>query len=233
MPSRGSRRPGSQAATLTHAGVRRRRSAAPRLEPNGDGAVLRYNCSGVTQLSSANGVGATRRLYIPGYDTTVGADTADLISNAGTTIASYYSSAKFLPGTKCKWEPSCSFTTAGRVYVGFCDNPEVVRTILTAQNLFRTSGLIADYNAYANAVKSLGSTISFPVWQETEIPFPSKLRRKRFDIDETTLSVDSLDRTMQTAMFVAIEGGPAVITVVGNFWYHDVVDVEGLHAVAT
>lgn len=218
---------------MTHAGVRRRRSAAPRLEPNGDGAVLRYNCSGVTQLSNVNGVGATRRLYIPGYDTTVGVDTADLISNAGTTIASYYSSAKFLPGTKVKWEPSCSFTTAGRVYVGFCDNPEVVRTILTSQNTFRTSGLVVDYNTYANAVKSLGSTISFPVWQETEIPFPSKLRRKRFDIDETTLTVDSLDRTMQTAMFVAIEGGPAVNTVVGNFWFHDAVDVEGLHAVAT
>jgi hypothetical protein len=218
---------------LTHAGVRRRRSAAPRLESNGDGAILRYNCSGVTQISNANGVGATRRLYIPGYDTSVGADAADIISNAGTTIASYYSSAKFLPGSKLKWEPSCSFTTAGRVYVGFCDNPEVVRTILTAQNLFRTSGTTADYTAYANLVKSLGSTISFPVWQETEIPFPSKLRRKRFDIDETTLSVDSLDRTMQTAMFVAFEGGPAGVTVVGNFWFHDVVDVEGLHAVST
>ncbi len=218
---------------MTQAGVRRRRSATPRLESNGDGAVLRYNCSGVTQNMNASGVGATRRLYIPGYDTNVGADAADIISNAGTTIASYYSSAKFLPGTKVKWEPSCSFTTAGRVYVGFCDNPEVVRSVLTLENTFRTSGLVADYNAYANAVKSLGSTISFPVWQETEIPFPTKLRRKRFDIDETTLSVDSLDRTMQTAMFVAIEGGPAVITVAGNFWFHDVLDVEGLHAVAT
>lgn len=219
---------------MTQAGVRRRRSAAPRIETNGDGATLRYNCSGTTQGTYGTlGVGATRRLFIPGFDTSVGTDNADIIANAGTTIASYYSSARFLPGTKLKWEPSCSFTTSGRVYVGFCDNPEVVRTILSLQNTFRASSLLADYNAYANAVKSLGSTISFPVWQETEIPFPTRLRRKRFDIDEATLTVDSLDRSMQTAMFAAIEGGPGTASTVGNFWYHDVLDVEGLHSVAT
>jgi hypothetical protein len=232
MPSRKSRRPGSQATTLTQAGVRRRRSAAPRIETSGDTAVLRYNCSGTNRDFNASGLGATRRIYIPGFDSNFGTDAADIVTNAGTTIASYYSSAKFLPGTKIRWEPSCSFTTAGRVFVGFCDNPEVVRTILTAQNTFRTSGLTSDYNTYANYVKALGSTISFPVWQETEIPFPTRLRRKRFDIDESTLTVDSLDRNMQTAMFVCLEGGLGA-AVVGNFWYHDVLEVEGLHAIAT
>lgn len=222
------------ATNITQAGVRRRRSATPRLESTGDGATLRYHCSGTNQGTyGALGVGATRRMFIPGYDSGSVPDQADIIGNAGTTIASYYSSARFLPGTRIKWEPSCSFTTSGRVFVGFCDNPEVARTILTQQNTFRASGLLTDYNTFANAVKALGSTISFPVWQETEIPFPTRLRRKRFDIDESTLTVDSLDRTMQTTMFVAIEGGPASPTTVGNFWYHDVLDVEGLHAVAT
>ncbi len=219
---------------MLQAGVRRKRNIAPRIEPNGDGAVLRYNCNGISLGTyGTTGCSATRRAYIPGYDTTSGADTSDLIANAGTSIVSYYSSAKFLPGTKIKWEPSCSFTTTGRIYVGFVDNPEVARVLLTAQNLFRSTSVAADYNLYANQVKALGSVISFPVWQETEIPFPTKLRRKRYDCNETTLTDDTLDRSMQTMMFVALEGGPTTATIFGNFWYHDVVDVEGLHSITT
>jgi len=217
---------------MTHAGVRRRRSNAPRMEPNGDGSILRYNVSGIAFGTFGTiGLGATRRLYIAGFNDTG----SDLIASAGNEITSYYSSARFLPGTRIKWEPSCSFTTTGRVFVGFTDNPEVARSIWLAQNTFRTSGTVADYNAFANQIKAFGSTISFPVWQETDIPFPTKMRRKRFDIGETGTVLEDLDRTMQTAMFVAVEaapgtGGPYIL---GNFWYHDVVDVEGLHSTAT
>lgn len=223
------------AASVTQAGVRRRRSAAPHMQPNGDGAILRYNCSGKTHGPfGTTGLGATRRLFIGGWDDQGAVTGADLIANAGTTIASYYSSCRFLPGTKVRWEPSCSFTTTGRVFVGFTDNPEVAQTIYDLQNTFRTSGLAADYNAFANAIKALGSTISFPVWQETEIPVPMKMRRKRFDINESGITVDNLDRSLQVAMFVASEGAPAVAnTALGNFWYHDVLDVEGLHSLAT
>lgn len=219
---------------MIQAGVRRKRNAPPRIEPNGDGAVLRYNCNGVSiGTYGTSGCSASRRIYIPGYDSTIGVDTSDLIGNAGTSIVSYYASAKFLPGTKIRWEPSCSFTTTGRIYVGFVDNPEVARTLLTQQNTFRSTFTAADYNTYANNVKALGSVVSFPVWQETEIAFPTKLRRKRYDCNETTLTDDTLDRSMQTMMFIALEGGPTTATIFGNFWYHDVVDVEGLHVVPT
>ena len=66
------------------------------------------------------------------------------------------------------------------------------------------------------------------------MPFPTRIRRKRFDVNisiNATL-VDVLDRSVQTVMFVAVEGAPASTTL-GSFWFHDVVDVEGVTNVST
>lgn len=214
---------------------------APRMETNGDGSLVRYNCSGVNLGTyTGAGLGVQRRYFVPGFQGTIPVvGGAGLITSAGAEVVGFYSSARFMPGTRVKWEPSVSFTTSGRIYVGFTDSPEVANTINTAMEAVQTAATVAAaqaaYDTYSASVKALGSTISFPVWQETEIPFPTRMRRKRFDVNEAAATgIDTLDRSMQTAMFVAAEGVPtAGTTVLGNFWYHDVVDVEGLHATAT
>lgn len=196
-------------------GIRRNRGVVPRMQGGSDATTVSYNAAGSVLSSSATGEVRSARSYIVG-------NSNGLSSLIGPDICAQYSSGKFLPGTKVRWEPSVSFNTTGRIFVGFTDNPEVVDA---------TGGLT---NAQiATFVRSLGNVISFPVWQETEIPFPTKLRRKRFDTNSTVVStVDVLDRCMQTFMFIWIEGMPASTTA-GSFWYHDRVDVEGLHNIVT
>lgn len=220
--------PGSSAPVQS--GVRRRRNTQPVMaNTSNDSSVVKYNVQSATiGVLGTTGSGAYRRLYIPGY---LG---PDLLSNAGSSVCSFYSTGVFKPGTSIKWEPSCSFTTSGRVFVGFTDNPEVAVALGAAWTAFITTPTTGAYNAFANQVKALGSTVSFPIWQETQIPFPMRLRRKRFDADSVPSGlVDNLDRNMQTSMWVAIEAGPATAQTVGNFWFHDVVDVEGLISTAT
>lgn len=204
-------------------GVRKRRNKMPMLQGTGDATVVRYSSLG-TSLTTGTGSnqGLAIRLYVPGY-------TGDLVNGSGASIVSFYSTGKFLPGTSIKWEPSVSFTTSGRVIIGFTDNPEIISAIYTL-----ASNVGVSYAPYLAAVKGLGSVRSFPVWQETNVPFPSRLRRKRFDINAavSATQVDTLDRSAQTVMFVAVEGAP-VSTTLGSFWYHDVVDVEGVTNVNT
>lgn len=203
-------------------GVRRRRNRMPMMSGSGDNAIVKYSSLGITHTTGTGAnQGLSVRYYVPGYG-------GDMVNAAGPTVVSYYSTAKFTPGTRIKWEPSVSFTTAGRVIVGFTDNPEVIVNISTLAAQATTN-----YGPYLAAVRSLGSVVSFPVWQETEIPFPTRLRRKRFDVNATFsgTSVDVGDRSAQTVMFVAVEGAP-VSTTLGSFWYHDIVDVEGVTGVA-
>lgn len=204
-------------------GVRRRRNRMPMLNGSGDHAIVKYSTLGET-LTTGTGTnqGVVTRYYIPGFP-------GGLTNSSGASVVSYYSTAKFTPGTRIKWEPAVSFTTAGRVIVGFTDNPEVISAIAAL-----ASNAATNYASYVNAVRSLGSVVSFPVWQETEIPFPTRLRRKRFDtnVTPTASNVDQMDRSAQTVMWVAVEGAP-VSTSLGSFWYHDVVDVEGVMGVTT
>jgi hypothetical protein len=111
------------------------------------------------------------------------------------------------------------------VFVAFVDNPEVVA---------RLGDPLLPLATLANYVRGMGSVISFPVWQETEIPFPTKLRRKRFDsnILFDPQSPDVLDRSCQTYLVSFVEGVDGAKTV-GQFWFHDKVDVEGMNPVST
>ncbi len=200
-------------------GVRKRRLRQPTMHQNGANTILKYSSIGISVTTDVNGFAPPNRKYIPGYPN-------DLAVSVGPEVASFYSTGKFLPGTHARWEPSVSFTTTGRVFVGFTDNPEVIEAMETNRTTSPAT--------YRNQVKGLENVISFPVWQETEIPFPTKLRRKRFDCNETVANnADVYDRSCQIAMFASIEGGPAAATTMGSFWFHDVVDVEGLHALTT
>lgn len=216
-----------QPANPVKGGVRRRRIKMPLIGGNGDNSIVRYSTLGINlETIGATGNTVYTRYYIPGE--------GGLLTNAsGPSIVSYYSTGKFLPGTKLKWEPSVSFTTSGRVFAGFIDNPEIAVQLQTAYNNYILG--TGSYAAYANLIKGLGNVVSFPVWQETEIPFQLRMRRKRFDVNETVASTsDTLDRCMQTSFWVAIEGVNASAPLsLGGFHFHDIVDVEGVNGATT
>lgn len=212
-------------------GIRRRRNKMPMLTGTGDTSVIRYSSLGRNLSTGTSGTGGgtgAARYYVPGYATN------DILNASGPAIVGFYSTAKFTPGTAIRWEPSVSFTTSGRVLVGFTDNPEIIVNIQTALNAYFATPTLANLNVYLGLIRSLGSLRSFPVWQETEISFPTKLRRKRFDVNTAlgTLTPDLVDRCAQTVMFAGVEGAPDS-TILGSFWFHDVVDVEGVTGVVT
>lgn len=177
---------------------------------------IRYATLGITLNSTAAGiVEGYYRAYIPGSP-------SGLTATSGAAICSFYSTGKFLPGTTAEWVPSVGFTTSGRVYVGYTDNPELTATI---------AGLTGA--AYATAVKSLGDVISFPVYQNEKWAVPTKLRRKMFDTNVSwAVNADVLDRSMQVTMFVYVEGAPAS-TALGGMRFEDNLMVEGITGIAT
>lgn len=212
------------------AGVRRKRNRMPTLAGSGDSTTIKYNSLSTTLNSiSALGNYAYSRYYCPG-------NARDIIQPAGPGIVSFYSTGKFLPGTTIKWEPNVSFSTSGRVFAGFTDNPEVITVMAVALDQYYATPNATTYAAYADLVKGLGSTISFPVWQETSLNFPTKLRRKMFDINKTATFIDTnvVDRSVQVAMFTCVEGvGTGSSVNLGGFWFHDNVAVEGVTSVIT
>lgn len=204
-------------------GIRRRGPSAPQMEKqNGDSTILKYNVIGPSTVTDTNGNAAQLRYYVPG-------STTGLTSSPGPAIAGYYSTGKFMPGTRIRWEPSCSFTQTGRVFVAFTDNPDIARVAYTKYNAYQF-GTPAEYFAFANEVKAMQNVISFPIWQETEIPFPTKLRYKSFAVNTQTDPSDAsdLNRSYQTGMFVLIEGTGATPGSYGSFWFHDKLMVEGI-----
>jgi len=211
----------------TMGGVVKRRNKMPMLSGTGDTAVLRYRAMGL-DASSGTVVGAASaaRYYVCGYP-------AGLSNTAGAILTSFYSSGKFCPGTSLMWEPSVSFTTSGRVICGFTDNPEVAVVITDLRTTFLATPSAATFSPLLNAVKGLGSVQAFPVWQATSVNFPTRLRRKRFDVNTAVANnVDTYDRSLQTAFFACVEGGP-LSTNFGSFLYNDVIDVEGVTSTAT
>lgn len=201
-------------------GVKRRRTSQPKVSQlSGTSSVIKYSALGSLVTSDTSGDAIYARTYAPGFG-------GGLNNTVGPTIVSYYSTAKFTSSTKTRWEPSVSFNTSGRVYVGFTDNPEAIASLYSLAGSSVTS--------YIQAVKGLGDVISFPVWQETDVSVPSRLRRKMFDVNGTVVNTDVnvLDRSAQTAMFVAVDGMPAS-TRAGTFWFHDDVVVEGIVPIVT
>lgn len=212
------------------AGRRRIRRRAPAVtDTSGDATQLRYHIISATVTSDAAGNRVLRRNYIVGSN-----GNGDVLPAPGTAVASYYSTGKFLPGTVAKWCPSVSFNTSGRVFAGFTDNAEVAAQINTLYNTYATTPTTINYTNYADAVKALGNVTSFPIWQETVLQVPTRLRRRMFDINTAAdlQNADVLDRCMQTVLFFAFEG-VNTNTVCGITEYHDVMYVEGLHNRAT
>lgn len=209
-------------------GVRRKRTSVPTMSGDNGNTIIRYRVQGNTIGTDTNGLAVQARLF-------VGGDRVPLVSPIGPEIVSNFSTYRFMPGTTVQWEPSVSFSSSGRLFVGFVDNPEVTVALVNLLNTYIGAPTAGNYNQYADAVKALGSTISFPIWQETAIPFPTRMRRKRFDTNLTVAATDPnvLDRCMQCCMFVAVEGTAPTVARCGNFLFHDVVEVEGIHGILT
>lgn len=171
--------------------------------------------------------GATKRrcfyrYYVPGLQEGPGADGG--ARAVGMSIASHYSSGVFRPGTHIRWEPAVSFNTSGRVIVGFTDNPEAVETLSALANL-ADSGDASAYQSFISLVRALQNNISFPVWQETNIKFPTHTRRKNFDVDNGPIvTIRDSETRMQMAMFAVVTGYTGTNTF-GAFYYRDVLDV--------
>lgn len=209
-------------------GVRRKRNTAPKLEGTGNNTVITYKTPGGTVVTNgAYPAAGWARVYVPG-------NANGLASSVGPSIVRNYQTAKFLPGTKVRWEPSVSFSTPGRVYAAFVDNPETITIIEQYLLDFQSTPNQTNYNSYVNAVRAVGNCISFPVWQETDIPFYSSMRRKRFDTNATAgVDVNVLDRCCQCALYCAVDGTGLTNQTVGNLQYHDQVDVSGICALST
>lgn len=199
-------------------GVRRRRNTQATVDTHSaDTSLVEYRALSATLQSNATSVAQYERFYVPGLP-------GGLANPTGTSIVSYYSTGKFTNKTSVRWEPSVSFTTTGRLFVAFTDNPEVISTI---SGSFTTP---ATFSAY---VRGMGNVVSFPVWQETDIVIPTRLRRKMFDTNSSiTATPDILDRSCQIYMCVCAEGVPASTTL-GGFAFKDSVIVEGIHSIAT
>lgn len=218
-----------QAQMPVTGGVRRNRNRPPALQPtSADATVLHYSALGRNLATDTFGNEGFDRHYIAGNST-------GLINATGSSVASFYSTSKFQPGTTIRWEPSVSFTTPGRVYVSFTDNPEVMVAINALYTAYVTGGKTqAQYNAYSAAVKGLGNIRSFPVWQETAMALPTNTRRKRFDVNLAAAfnNVDVMERCTQYAMYVCVDGA-SVSTTLGSFWFSDSLSLEGLTNVLT
>lgn len=197
--------------------VRRRSTRNPILSSSGDRTNIKYSVMGASITSDAAGIAATARLYVPGVST-------NLTNASGPGIVAFYSTGKFKPGCVIRWEPSVSFTTTGRIFCAFTDNPEVASGFFAA----------ATVAAQINIIKGMGNMWSFPVWQDKTIPFPPATRRKMFDVNQTVSLSDQnvLDRSLQTLFMYCCEGAPAT-TSLGSFWYHDVLEVEGIQPSVT
>lgn len=179
---------------------------------------LKYSSLGTTLITNGAGdVANFYRDYVPG-------NSSGFLSTVGPTVAAFYSTGKFLPGTCLEWIPSVGFTTNGQISVGFTDNPEVMAVIASAANT----------TAYIDYVKGLGDVQSWPIYDTRMIQVPTKLRRKMFDVNIGINPGDPnvLDRSAQIGMFAVVTGCP-ITTSVGNFRFIDNLIVEGLQSVVT
>lgn len=210
------RNPTGMQLAAAGAKTRRGRNKQPTMmSTSQDSSYVRYAAIG-SAIDATGGSNAGYRAYIAGNGN-------GLSSVQGPTVVSYYATALFKPGTRIRWEPSVGFTQSGRMFCGFTDNPEVAAGYVAAVTADRL-----------NVVKSLGNVVSFPLYQERDISFPTFTRHKRYDTNSSAslTDVNVLDRSAQQFFLWAVEGATNAAGI-GSFWYHDELQVEGLSNLPT
>lgn len=227
-------------SNLTHGSTstRRRRMTVPSMDKtSGDAAVVKYRTEGATLAAAAS---ADHRLFIGGNTNGLQAG-----RSPGPIVVSCYNNYRFMPGTRIKWEPSVGSTATGRLYYCFLDNSELIARMMEMYTNWRADPTSTNYNTIASAIRSVGNCESFPIWMEKEITFPTYSRKKQYSV-ETQYEFDystpadrerhynTVDRTTQKGFFYIVLGAEAPSTGnFGSFWYHDVVQVQGVCTIPT
>lgn len=219
-------------------GATGRMTRQPRVSNTSEqSSIIRY--SAVTgSFGYDDGFRLLGRTYVGGLTVLGGMGTeaninfAGPVNSAGVRVAGCYSTYKFLPGSKVEWIPNVGFTTSGRIYIGFTDNPEVIGAMNFLAQEYMGAPETSKALAYGNAVKLLGNVKSYQVFERFTLPIPTRLRRKRFSNNTAMDGLSSAvhDKSTQLAMFAFVEGVPNGS--IGSFQYHDVLDVEGMRSPA-
>lgn len=159
----------------------------------------------------ADQVSVSNRVVGPSYtsnasgdvDTYISLDPALTGNGPLTNVARCYQEYK---GTRisCAWQPNVGFTTSGIVYIGYIDNPELIRKWSTLTWADKQS-----------IVKSLPNARSANVYEPMTVAVNVPLRRKWFTCDMTVAASDeAVDRSIQ-GMWVVIVLGSAATTTLG------------------
>lgn len=214
--------------------VRRRRMTFPKVDNAGEDAIVaRYRLEGALTTSFPGG-SANIRQYVAGNPNGL-----RRAGDPGIVMSALYSTYKYMPGTKVRWEPTCGSTTPGRVVYCWVDNPEKMYNLRLAFDAYISNPTPVNFGIFKTFVTGVGNCRSFPVWMETEIQMPTDTRRKRFDSDfgldssSTSTAINTLDRSCQKSFYYYIDGVLPEDVELGSMWYHDVVHLQGLNTTPT
>lgn len=211
---------------------------------NKDSSIITYRVPGKGERAVAS-VG-----FSYGYRLYSGGNLAGLPGSSnfsylvGPAVVGNYSTCKFLPGTTINWEPTVGSTFAGRVHYCFAQSPEVVYSLRVMQQAVANNPTDPNIvNRFIDAMSTMGTANSFPVWMEKTISVPSNLRHKMFTVDGSIDAasdnknslIAAIDRSVQVGFFYYISVPPDMpeLYPLGSFIYHDKVMVEGLSGVPT
>lgn len=122
----------------------------------------------------------------------------------GAVVLSNYQEYRMLSGT-LHYVPQVGSTTAGTVWIGYYDNPEIIYKAY--QSFYTTANLLA-------LAQTAPHSVSAPVWQAVDLSIPMRSRRKVYSVD-TTLpgSSSTADLTVHGIIVIATTGAPFSTTV--------------------
>ncbi len=119
--------------------------------------------------------------------------------------------------------PQVGSTTAGTVWIGYYDNPEIIYKVYAST--FTTANLLA-------LAQTAPHQVSAPVWQAVDLTIPMRTRRKVYAIDTTVPGASTTaDMTVHGILIIATTGAP-FSTTVGTITQEYVAEGFGLQALA-
>lgn len=224
---------------------RKSRHTPPKMATlNGDSSLVTYRVPGKMERAiSSIGLSYGYRLYSGGN--LAGLPPSSNYSYlVGPNVVGNYSTCKFMPGTTIVWEPVVGSTFSGRVHYCFTQSPEVIYSLRVMQQAVANNPTDPNIVArFQDALATMGTANSFPVWMEKTINVPTNCRHKMFTVDGSLDAagdnknslISAFDRSVQTGFFYFISVPPdqPELYPLGTFIYHDKVLVEGLSGVPT
>lgn len=196
----------------------------------GDRTVIKYTCYRQGTNPDVQGYADLWRPYVPGNATwPAGVNASVNVSisdSAGIGVAACYANGKFLPGTTATWVPNVGFTTSGRLWVAFTDNPEVAYRYMAAATMVDKLTII----------RRNGNVVSFPVYEHHTVRVPVEMSRLKYynsnrltnvPVSDPTSFTDDLERSGHLFM-LAMAVGVTPDLDVGTFEFHDIVQCHGL-----